>query len=213
MVTVMTMVEPMVKQPNHDDAVAELCKLLINSVIKESADTYGDSPRERLTNHVKQRSDDSMMGALSAFSTYLLAKATDRQASATEAMVKTVARLEPPATVDTTAQAMVELREPKRDYLATTYSLPPRLLTLLWAVRGMLVDASLRSLSKPEQFNPYEKVTTAEIAWSLRMAPEDFLADLPRTADSQIDYGLLEDFDIVHYDGTVDAPDGWMYGG
>ena len=107
-------------------------------------------------------------------------------------------------------------RESKRDYLATTYSLPMPVLTLLWAMRGMLMDASIKALSRPDRFDPYRRVTTEEIAWSLRLSVDDFYLLLPRTSQSggiDFDFSLLEEFDILHYGGTDIAPDDWMYGG
>jgi hypothetical protein len=78
----------------------------------------------------------------------------------------------------------------------------------------MLMDASIKSLSKPGEFHPYRRVTTAELAWGLRMKPEDFLGELPRTPrGGLIDYVILADFDIMHYGGSDSAPDDWMFGG
>lgn len=198
---------------SHDGMVLDLAKTLINSIVKDSETAHGETPRDRLKFQVKERSDPTMVGAISALSTYGLAKAAERQAAAMEAMVKVANRTVMNETVDATAQAMVDQREPKRDYLATTYSLEPRLLMLLWAIRGMLVDASVRSLSKPDRFDPYRRLTTEEIAWSLRLTADDLIAALPRTSVGEIDYGLLEDFDIMRYGGTEEEPDIWLYGG
>lgn len=208
-------VDPTVK-PTHDGAILDLCKTLINSIVSDSETVHGDTPRERLKNQVKHRSDPNMVGAIAALSTYGLARATERQATATEMVAKAMGRLRSNGgddTVDETAAAMVELREPKRDYLATTYSLPTDLLLLLWSVRGMVMDASVRSLSKPERFEPYRVLKTDEIAWSLRMEPRSFIERLPRMADGSIDYDLLEDFGLMHYGGSPEAPDDWLYGG
>lgn len=209
-------VDPMVKQ-SHDGAILDLCKTLINSIVSDSETVHGDTPRERLKNQVKHRSDPNMVGAIAALSTYGLARATERQATATEMVAKAMGRLQPNGadngTVDETAAAMVEMREPKRDYLASTYSLPTDLLLLLWSVRGMVMDASVRSLSKPERFEPYRVLKTDEIAWSLRVEPRSLVERLPRMADGSIDYDLLEDFGIMRYGGTPDEPDDWMYGG
>lgn len=198
---------------SHDSAIMELCKMLINSVVIDSESSHGDSPREKLKNHVKQRSDDSMMGALSALSAYLNVRAAERQATALESLARTASRLQLSESDDTNAQAIVDAREPKRDYLATTYSLPSTTLSLLWAMRGMLMDASVKSLSRPDRFDPYRRLTTAEIAWSLRVTEDDLWAELPRTPEGGIDFDLLEAFDVMHYDGTATHPDGWMYGG
>lgn len=197
----------------HDGAILDMVKMVINSIVKDSENAHGASERERLKNQIKLRSDPAMVGAINALSTYGMARAAERQATAMESIAKTAKGMAMVDTVDTNAQAMVDLRESKRDYLATTYSLSPRLLSLLWAMRGMLMDASVRSLSRPDRFDPYRRLSTDEIAWSLRVATDEFLADLPRTATDEIDYGLLEEFDIMHYGGTPDAPDDWMYGG
>jgi hypothetical protein len=130
-----------------------------------------------------------------------------------EALAKTASKLQVADSLDTNAQAIVDQRESKRDYLATTYSLPFKTLAVLWAMRGMLMDASIKSLSRPERFDPYRRLSTEEIAWSLRLAPEGLWESLPKTADGAIDYEILEDFDIMHYGGTDDAPDDWLYGG
>lgn len=197
----------------HDSAVAELCKMLINSVVKDSEGAYGDTPRDRLKYQVKQRSDDSMMGALGAFSTYLAARAAERQATAMESLAKTANRWQLTENLDTSAQAIVDQREPKRDYLASTYSFDTDTLALLWSIRGMLMDASVKSLSRPDRFDPYRRLTTEEIAWSLRISPEELWSRLPRNPREEIDFSLLEEFDIYHYGGTSVNPDDWMFGG
>lgn len=197
----------------HDGAVLDLVKTLINSIVKDSETAHGDTPRDRLKFQVKERSDPTMVGAITALSTYGMARAAERQAAALETVAKVANRIQMRDTVDETAQAMVDLREPKRDYLATTYSLDPNTLMLLWSIRGMLVDASLRSLSKPERFEPYNQVTTEEIAWSLRVEPRFVIENLPRRSSGNIDYALLEEFDIYHYGGTEHEPDIWLYGG
>jgi hypothetical protein len=198
---------------DHDSAVAELCRMLINSVVKDSESIYGDTARERLVNHVKSRTDERMMQALDAFSAYRSAQAQERQAAAMESIAKTASRIQMTESIDTTAQAIVDEREPKREYLASTYSLPPKTLMLLWSMRGMLVDASIKSLSRPDRFDPYRKVSTEDIAWTLRFAPEGLLKILPRKDDDSIDFDLMEEFGIVHYDGTPEQPDGWMFAG
>lgn len=198
---------------NHDQTVAQLCRLLINSVIKESATAHGENERERLTFHVKNRTDDSMMGALTAFAAHRSAQAAERQAAAMETVAKAMNTMALSESNDLTAQAIVDEREPKRDYLATTYSLPTETLMLLWSVRGMLMDASVKSLSRPDRMDPYRKVTTEELAWSLRMTPEQFWQALPQDGKGGRAFDLLEAFDIMHYGGTDDEPDDWMYGG
>lgn len=215
----MKMVSPMADREDdlpvktHDGAILDLAKTLINSIVKDSENAHGDTPRDRLKFQVKERSDPTLVGAINALATYGMARAAERQATAMESIAKTAKATAMVETVDANAQAMVDQRESKRDYLATTYSLSPRLLSLLWAMRGMLMDASVRSLSRPDRFDPYRRLSTDEIAWSLRIAPDEFLYGLPRTANDEIDYGLLEEFDIMHYGGTPDAPDDWMYGG
>jgi hypothetical protein len=110
-------------------------------------------------------------------------------------------------------QAITEGRESKLEYLTLTYSLPPSLLTLLWAMRGILMDASIKSLSVPDRLDPYRRVTTEEMSLALRMTPDAFFAALPQDGAGSIDFDLLEDFDILHYSGTDEAPDDWLYGG
>lgn len=197
----------------HDAAVAELCKSLINVFIKSSQDTHGDTPLDKLKNAAKYDGNEPMWSAIEALSTYRGAKAAERQASALESIGKAMSSLQRSESSDTAAQAIVDLREPKRDYLASTYSLPMPTLSLLWAIRGMLMDASVKSLSRPDRFDPYRRLTTDEIAWTIRVASEDLYAMLPRTPSGDIDYDLLEAFDIVYYDGTPEAPDGWMFNG
>lgn len=197
----------------HDGAIYGLCKSLINAIVKESETAHGETARDKLKNQITHRTNPEMVGAIEAFSTYLLAKATDRQATAMETLARSAQAMAMAETVDTTAQAMVDQREPKRDYLASTYSLPSDTLALLWSVRGMLMDASVKSLSRPDRFDPYRRLSTDEISWSLRLEPHQFIERLPRTVSGGIDYGLLESFDLMHYGGTVDAPDEWCYGG
>jgi hypothetical protein len=49
----------------------------------------------------------------------------------------------------------------------------------------------------------------------LRLSEEQLLARLPRTdqESGEIDFTLLEEFDILHYGGDLDNPDVWLYGG
>jgi hypothetical protein len=199
--------------PTHDDAIYGLCKTLINAIVKESEGAHGGTPREKLKNEIQHRTRPEMVGAIEAFSTYLLARATDRQAAAMETVARSAQAMATAETVDSNAQAMVDMRESKRDYLATTYSLPTVTLSLLWAMRGMLVDASIRSLSRPDRFDPYRRLTTEEVAWSLRITVDRLWSDLPRTTDGRIDYGILDDFDIAHYGGTDEKPDEWLFNG
>lgn len=213
-----TMTEPDThEQPNknHDDAVAELSKSLINVFIKSSQDAHGDTPLDKLKNAAKYDGNEPMWAGITALSAHRSAKAAERQAAALEDISKTVRRIQISEDSSVPAQAIIDQREPRRDYLATTYSLPTATLSLLWAMRGMLVDASIKSLSRPDRFDPYRRLTTEEIAWSLRMSPAEFYAALPYKHDLRpaIDFDLLEAFDIYHYGGTSDAPDDWMYGG
>lgn len=197
----------------HDGAVFDLCKSLINSIVKESESAHGETERVRLMNQITHRTNPEMVGAIEAFSTYLLAKATDRQATAMDQLAKVANRTAMAEMVDTNAQAMVDQRESKRDYLATTYSLPSDTLALLWSMRGLLMDASIKSLSRPDRFDPYRRLTTEDVAWSLRMSSATLWSRLPRTPDGTIDYGLLEEFDLMRYGGTEQEPDVWLYGG
>lgn len=201
--------------PTHDSAIADLCKTLINGFVKKSQETHGDTPLKKLQNAIQYDGNEAMWDGITALSTYLSARAQERQAAALEAVAKTASLLQRAETTDQTAQAIVDQRESKRDYLASTYSLPMPTLSLLWAMRGMLMDASIRSLSKPDRFDPYRRLSTEEIAWSLRMDPADFYAMLPSTggATPRIDFALLEEFDIVYYGGSDTAPDDWMFGG
>lgn len=210
------MTEPTEETPvrTHDDAVGTWIKSLINGIVKASDDnTHLKTPQERLMFELRQRADDKVMTGITGLSTYLSARAAERQATALESLAKSAGKMAMAETVDTTAQAIVDDREPKRDYLASTYSLPTADLSLLWALRGMLVDASIKSLSKPDRFDPYRRLTTEEIAWSLRLTADQLWAALPRKANDEIDFDLLEDFAIMHYGGTPENPDDWTYGG
>lgn len=197
----------------YDGSIADLAKSLITDLIKESQDKHGTTPLERIVTHVKYGGADASMASIQALSTYAQAKAAERQADAMEALAKTASRLQIADQVESgVTNSIVEQRESRREYLASNYSLPSTTLQLLWAVRGILVDASIKALSHPERFEPYRKVTTDELAWALRMSPEELLSTLPRFGE-QYDYTLLEEFGIVHFDGTDEVPDGWMYGG
>ena len=128
-------------------------------------------------------------------------------------MAKTVGKIQESETANTDAQAIIDGREPQREHLASTYSLSTLTLSLLWAVRGILMDASIKSLSRPDRFDPFRRVTTAEIAWTLRSTEAVFLLNLPHKIEGGIDYDLLRDFGIMRYGGTEDEPDDWMFGG
>jgi hypothetical protein len=200
-------------QKTYDGSIGDMVKSLINSIIKDSQDTYGDTPLEKVRNQLKFNTGGDTLAGITALSAYMSARSSERQATALEALAKTASKLQVADSLDTNAQAIVDQRESKRDYLATTYSLPFKTLAVLWAMRGMLMDASIKSLSRPERFDPYRRLSTEEIAWSLRLAPEGLWESLPKTADGGIDYEILEDFDIMHYGGADDAPDDWLYGG
>lgn len=206
---------PQPQKTNYEGSISELAKALISDLLKEAQDKQGDTPLDKIIFHIKFGGADAAMESISALSAYVHAKAAERQADAMESLAKTANKLQIAEQIDVVAgQAIVDERESKRDYLASTYTLKPDVLMLLWALRGLLVDASIRSLSRPDRFDPYGRLTTEEIAWSLRMTTEEFLRKLPRTEISgNIDFSLLEDFDIVHYSGTDAAPDEWMYGG
>lgn len=198
----------------HDDAIKTWIKSLINGIVKASEDnTHLKTPQERLMFELRQRADDKVMTGITGLSTYLSALAADRQASALESLAKSAKAMAMAESSDVAAQAIVDDREPRRDYLATTYSLPTPSLSLLWAMRGMLVDASIKSLSRPDRFETYRQLSTKEIAWSLRMTDVQLWAALPRKDDGEIDFDLLEEFAIMHYGGTPTQPDEWMYGG
>jgi hypothetical protein len=200
-------------QKTYDGSIGDMVKSLINSIIKDSQDTYGDTPLDKVRNQLKFNTGGDTLAGITALSAYMSARSSERQAAALEALAKTASKLQVADSLDTNAQAIVDQRESKRDYLATTYSLPFKTLAVLWAMRGMLMDASIKSLSRPERFDPYRRLSTEEIAWSLRLAPEGLWESLPKTADGGIDYEILEDFDIMHYGGADDAPDDWLYGG
>lgn len=196
----------------YDGSIGDMVKSLINSIIKDSQDTYGDTPLEKVRNQLKFNTGGDTLAGITALSAYMTARSSERQAAAMESLAKTASKLQVADSLDTNAQAIVDQREPKRDYLATTYSLPTETLAVLWAMRGMLMDASIKSLSRPDRFDPYRRLTTEEIAWSLRMTSEKLWEALPRHGDG-IDYELLEEFDILHYNDDDVHPDNWIYGG
>lgn len=203
----------MTVQKPHESAIIDLAKSLINDLLKESEKGIGDNSLDRIIKHVKFGGADATMASISALSAYAHAKAAERQANAIESLAKTASKLQIADQLDSGGQAIVDSRESKRDDLATTYSLPTDTLTLLWALRGILVDASIKSLSKPDRFDPYRRVSTEDIAWTFRVSPEGFWAMLPRNAAGSIDYALLEAFDILNFGGSLDEPDDWLYGG
>lgn len=208
----MTEPEPTPSQ-KYDISIGDMTKLLINAIIKDSENSYGDTPMEKIRYQLRHGTGNDTLGGITALSSYMAARAAERQATAMESLAKTASKLQVADALDTSGQAIVDDRESKRDYLATTYSLPTELLSFLWAIRGMLIDGSLKSLSKPAQFEPYRRVTTEEIAWTLRMTEQQFYDRLPRTPQGEIDYSILQEFDILHYGGTDERPDNWMYGG
>src|SRR5687768_9744131 len=108
----------------HDDAISELSKALINVFIKSSQDAHGDTPLDKLKNAAKYDGNEPMWSAVSALSAHRAAKAAERQASALESLSKTVSAQQHFEDSDAAAQAIVDQREPKREYLSTTYSLP-----------------------------------------------------------------------------------------
>jgi hypothetical protein len=202
----------MTPQKTYEGSIIDLAKSLISDLLKESQDKQGATSLERIHNHVKFGGADATMASITALSAYAHAKAAERQADAIEALAKTASRFQIAEQMDTAGQAIVEDRDSKREYLAATYSLPTETLSLLWALRGLLVDASIRALSKPDRFDPYRRLSTEEIAWSLRLSVDDFYARLPRTSGG-IDYGLLHEFDIMNYGGTEERPEDWIWGG
>lgn len=208
------MAEPSEEAPKtYDGSIGDLVKSLINSIIKDSEDTHGATPLDKIRNQLKFQEGSGTFAGITALSSYMQARAAERQATSLEALAKTASKLQVAEAVETDGQAIVDLRSPRREYLATTYSLPTEVLSLLWAMRGILVDASIKALSRPGRFDPYRRVSTEELAWSLRMSDQQFLAVLPKTAHGKHDYGLLEDFDIMHYGGDDEYPDEWIYGG
>lgn len=196
----------------YDGSIGDMVKSLINSIIKDSQDTYGDTPLEKVRNQLKFNTGGDTLAGITALSAYMAARSSERQAAALESIAKTASKLQVAESLDSHGQAIIDQREPKREYLATTFSLPTETLVLLWAMRGMLIDASIKSLSRPDRFDPYRRLTTEEIAWSLRTTPEKLWEMLPRNGDG-IDFELLEDFDILHYNDNDVKPDDWMYGG
>lgn len=197
-----------------DKAIDEITRALIGTFIKDVEELpYGDSPIGKIRNYLIKAKSEKLLEGVGDLSAYLNAHAAERQARALEQIAAHVSAQEMAEKSSTRTQAITEGRESKLEYLTLTYSLPPTLLTLLWAMRGILMDASIKSLSVPDRLDPYRRVTTEEMSLALRMAPDAFLAALPQDGDGSIDFDLLEDFDILHYGGTDEFPDDWMYGG
>lgn len=200
-------------KPTYDVAISDMVRALISDLVDEAQQLgHGETPREKIRSHLKFNAGENLLHGITALSGYIQARASERQAAALESLAKTAGKLQVAESLELGGQAIVDQRESKRDYLATTYSLPTETLSLLWAMRGMLMDASVKSLSRPDRFDAYRRVRTEEIAWSLRLTPGVFVSMLPRT-ESGIDYALLEEFDVMRYGGTDDLPDDWMYGG
>lgn len=208
----MTEPSPNTPEPTHDSAIAELCKSLINLFIRESAKAHGDTPMDKMKSAARYDGNEAMWSGITALSAYQQARAAERQAVALETIARNAADQQRTTSANTDAQALIDQRKPLRDHLATTYSLPTKQLSLLWAMRGMLMDAAIKSLSRPASFEPYERVSTEEVAWSLRMTVADFYATLPHQDDG-IDFRLLEEFGIFSYSSDPARPDDWMYGG
>jgi hypothetical protein len=197
-----------------DKAIDEITRALIGTFIKEVEELpYGDTPIAKIRNYLIQSKSEKLLEGVGDLSRYLAAHAAERQAKALEQIAAHVAAQQVAAETRTRTQAITQGRESKLEYLTLTYSLPTQLLTLLWAMRGVLMDASIKSLSVPDRLDPYRRVTTQEMSLAVRMSPEEFLAALPKDGTGSIDFDLLEDFDILHYGGTDERPDDWIYGG
>jgi hypothetical protein len=197
-----------------DKAIDEITRALIGTFIRNVEEhPYGDSPIEKIRNYLIQTKSEKLLEGVSDLSEYLTARAAERQAKALEQIAAHVSAQQVAAETSTRTQAITQDRESKLEYLTLTYSLPSSLLSLLWAMRGILMDASIKSLSVPDRLDPYRRVSTEEMALALRISPTELIGLLPRDGESAIDFDLLEDFDILHYGGTDDAPDDWLYGG
>jgi hypothetical protein len=197
-----------------DKAIDEITRALIGTFIKDVEEfPYGEKPIEKIRNYIIQSKSEKLLEGVADLSGYLAAHAAERQAQALEQIAAHVTAQQAAAAASTRTQAITEERESKLEYLTLTYSLSTPLLTLLWAMRGILMDASIKSLSVPDRLDPYRRVSTEEMSLALRMSPEELIEALPRDADGAIDFDLMEDFDVLHYGGTDAAPDVWMYGG
>lgn len=197
-----------------DKAIDEITRALIGTFIREVEEhSYGDAPIDKIRSYLITSKSEKLLEGVGDLSKYLAAHAAERQAKALEQIAAHVSAQQIAAETSTRTQAITEGRESKLEYLTLTYSLPSRLLMLLWAMRGILMDASIKSLSVPDRLDPYRRVTTEELSLALRMSPDEFLAILPKDASGSTDFDLLEEFDILHYGGTDEFPDDWMYGG
>lgn len=197
-----------------DQAIDEITRALIGTFIKNVEEhPYGDSPLEKIRNYLIQSKSEKLLEGVSDLSDYLHARAAERQAKALEQIASYVSVQKAAVESTTRTQTIAEERESKLEYLTITYSFPSDVLSLLWAMRGILMDASVRSLSVPNRLDPYRRVTTEEIALALRLSPGELIEALPRNPEGQIDFELLEDFAIIHYGGTDVFPDDWVFGG
>lgn len=203
-----------------DQAIDEITKALIGTFIKNVEEVpYGDSPLDKIRSYLITSKSEKLLEGVADLSAYLQAQSLHRQAKALESIAASLNKAQLSTETDNRAQAIVNERESKLEYLSITYSFDPDTLALLWAIRGILMDASIKSLSRPDRFDPYRRVSTETLAHALRLTPERFISSLPRKTDGprtngfHIDYDLLEDFDIMHYGGTTEFPDEWIYGG
>lgn len=197
-----------------DQAIDEITRALIGTFIRNVEEQpYGDTPIEKIRNSLIQSRSEKLLEGVSDLSEYLHARASERQAKALEQIASFVSSQDTAQKTDARTQAITEERESRREYLTITYSLFPETMALLWAMRGILMDASIRNLSVPDRLDPYRRVSTSDMALSLKLTQEKFVDSLPRNPEGEIDFELLEDFDILHYGGTDELPDEWIYGG
>lgn len=197
-----------------DQAIDEIARALIGTFIKNVEEhPYGDAPIEKIRNYLIQSKSEKLLEGVADLSAYIQARASERQAKSLEQIAAHVTAQETGNKTDARTQAITEERDSKREYLTITYSFPPEKMAMLWAMRGILMDASVRSLSVPDRLDPYRRVSTEDMALALRLSPEEFLERLPRKGNEAIDFELLEEFDILHYAGTDASPDDWIYGG
>jgi hypothetical protein len=196
------------------DAVERLATQLLTGLVKDSQDKgFGATPVEKIRSLFKDNTSGDTLAGITALSEYLSAHHAGRQATALETIAKEIEKSSAAGSSEVAGQAIIDARVSKREALASEHSLPSPTLSLLWALRGIVVDAAIRALSRPDRFDPYPHVTTEEMAWTFRVTPEAFWEMLPRNSGGDIDYSLLEAFDILHYGGTDEYPDAWMYGG
>jgi hypothetical protein len=197
-----------------DKAIDEITRALIGTFIKDVEEhPYGEKPIDKIRNYIMQSKSEKLLEGVADLTGYLTAQAAERQAKALEQIAAHVSAQQVAAETSTRTQAITQDRESKLEYLTLTYSLSTPLLSLLWAMRGILMDASIKSLSVPDRLDPYRRVSTEEMALALRMSSEDFLAALPRDESGIIDFDLLEAFDVLHYNHDSERPDDWIYGG